>query len=96
MHWVGVSRRIPDPAASLCRLYKLLDLPKSADAKEISRAYRRLAVKWHPDKNRDNQVRAYVLGAMSPDAGLVEGGSRAGLWGRCCVSRRRRNESLRR
>ncbi len=31
--------------------YQILGVPRSADAKEIKRAYRSLAVKHHPDKN---------------------------------------------
>lgn len=34
--------------------YKLLDLPKSATAEEIKKSYRRLAMKFHPDRNPDN------------------------------------------
>jgi molecular chaperone DnaJ len=34
--------------------YKLLDLPKSATAEEIKKAYRRLAMKFHPDRNPDD------------------------------------------
>ena len=34
--------------------YKLLDLSKSATADEIKKAYRRLAMKFHPDRNPDD------------------------------------------
>jgi molecular chaperone DnaJ len=34
--------------------YKLLDLPKTATADEIKKSYRRLAMKFHPDRNPDN------------------------------------------
>lgn len=38
--------------------YKLLGISKGADEKEINKAYRKLATKWHPDKNPDNAEEA--------------------------------------
>lgn len=39
-------------------LYSILDISKGATLNEIKKAYRRLAKKFHPDKNRDNQEKA--------------------------------------
>ena len=36
--------------------YKILEVPRSADAKEIKKAFRRLARKYHPDVNKDNKA----------------------------------------
>ncbi|KAK4530361.1 hypothetical protein CCYA_CCYA04G1218 [Cyanidiococcus yangmingshanensis] len=35
--------------------YKVLGVSKDADEAALKRAYRRLAMKWHPDKNPDNK-----------------------------------------
>lgn len=38
--------------------YKILDIDKKANDETIKKAYKRQAMKWHPDKNPDNQEEA--------------------------------------
>jgi len=43
-------------AADTTKLYEVLGVEKDADAKEIKKAYRKLAVKHHPDKGGDEHL----------------------------------------
>ena len=36
-------------------LYEILEIDKNADTNEIKKSYRKLARKWHPDKNNQSE-----------------------------------------
>lgn len=38
--------------------YKILGVSKTASVADIKRAYKKLALQWHPDKNVDNREEA--------------------------------------
>uniref|UniRef100_A0A7S2QZ80 J domain-containing protein n=1 Tax=Eucampia antarctica TaxID=49252 RepID=A0A7S2QZ80_9STRA len=49
----GPGRGRSTKSADTVKLYETLGIEKSADAKEIKKAYRKLAIKHHPDKGGD-------------------------------------------
>jgi len=38
--------------------YKILDIPRNATEEDIKKAYRKLALRWHPDRNLNDKKRA--------------------------------------
>lgn len=61
------------------RYYKILDLPSSATQEEVKKKYRKLALKYHPDKNPGNEsyfielTEAYeiLIGRKSPPTARI-------------------------
>ena len=45
-------------AAKGADYYKLLGVPRTADDRQIKKAFRKQSIKWHPDKNMDNKEEA--------------------------------------
>ncbi|XP_065565036.1 dnaJ homolog subfamily B member 6-like isoform X2 [Artemia franciscana] len=45
---------------SMRDFYTILELTRNASQADIKKSYRRLALKWHPDKNPDNQEEATI------------------------------------
>ena len=41
--------------------YKLLGVPRNADKKDIKRAFKKLSLKYHPDKNKSNPEKAKAM-----------------------------------
>ena len=59
------------PAAA--SLYDALGVPTTASESDIKRAFRQLALKWHPDSVRNlEQITRFGLEILEVDVGLLE------------------------
>ena len=62
--------------------YAILDVPRSSSIDQIHAAYRRLALKLHPDKNKDgiNQDGKFESGTQGPPIVLEWSGTKSKLF----------------
>ncbi|KAM7537008.1 hypothetical protein Aperf_G00000066437 [Anoplocephala perfoliata] len=60
--FMNTSRKL---SASGVTLYHILGVPKGADEDDIKRAYRKAALRFHPDKNPDNPAAADIFKDIS-------------------------------
>ena len=56
--------------------YQILGVPEDAEAAEIKTAYRRLAVQYHPDRNRDNAQAADDMKRLNEAYAVLSSASR--------------------
>lgn len=71
-HYAGLNQKMQETElarkkAARKDYYKLLELAKDCGEDEIKKAYKKLALKWHPDKNRDSEEQTKIAEAKFKD-----------------------------
>ena len=62
------------------KYYKILGLPNQSDKKLVKRAYRRLAMKYHPDKNDDRKANEKFILINEAYAKIMDESAHQNTW----------------
>lgn len=72
--------------------YEVLGLQKDCSESDIKKAYRKLAIKWHPDKNPTNQEEATKQFNVRRGVGLRDGRQRGAKQGH--IPEKKKNDTV--
>lgn len=67
-HSTSCAKTPKGPNVKASDYYRVLGVAPKADDAEIKKAYRKLALQWHPDKNPDNEEEATAMFARVAEA----------------------------
>jgi len=61
-------------------LYKVLGVPRNADKKRLKKAYRKLAIKYHPNRNPRNKEYEEKFKEVAKAYGILSKGEKRDLY----------------